>query len=291
MVRGKTQLRRIENAASRQVTFSKRRNGLLKKAFELSVLCDVEVALMVFSPTGKLYEFASAGKSKQRLRASISLEKIVQIRTAFIAVRHSSPAGDHRAMPHVAGDREEQAARLPFPNFCYRTKSKEEGRQDPVGADVILTPTVQSNSSLTKSTVRFQSQFSGPSRLRFALCFFLRTHVNEIYKVNGVDCPFEELKKELIPDTMATKATTTGIKFEIKKFDCKINFGLWQRRMKNILIQQGIKVALLGKEKKPEKIDAEEWAYIDERAMSSIEQYLSDEVIFNIMEEEFAKDL
>ncbi|XP_058225025.1 MADS-box protein SOC1 [Rhododendron vialii] len=60
MVRGKTQLRRIENATSRQVTFSKRRNGLLKKAFELSVLCDAEVALIVFSPRGKLYEFASS---------------------------------------------------------------------------------------------------------------------------------------------------------------------------------------------------------------------------------------
>ncbi|KAM7531221.1 hypothetical protein LguiB_034631 [Lonicera macranthoides] len=60
MVRGKTQIRRIENASSRQVTFSKRRNGLLKKAFELSVLCDAEVALIVFSPTGKLYEFSSS---------------------------------------------------------------------------------------------------------------------------------------------------------------------------------------------------------------------------------------
>ncbi|KAJ8632685.1 hypothetical protein MRB53_026021 [Persea americana] len=64
MVRGKTQMRRIENTASRQVTFSKRRSGLLKKAFELSVLCDVEVALMVFSPTGRLYEFANAGMEK-----------------------------------------------------------------------------------------------------------------------------------------------------------------------------------------------------------------------------------
>ncbi|KAM7260934.1 hypothetical protein ACFE04_026409 [Oxalis oulophora] len=61
MVRGKTQMKRIENATSRQVTFSKRRNGLLKKAFELSVLCDAEVALIVFSPRGKLYEFASSG--------------------------------------------------------------------------------------------------------------------------------------------------------------------------------------------------------------------------------------
>ncbi|KAK9040550.1 hypothetical protein V6N11_015697 [Hibiscus sabdariffa] len=60
MVRGKTQMRRIENATSRQVTFSKRRNGLLKKAFELSVLCDVEVALIIFSPRGKPYEFASS---------------------------------------------------------------------------------------------------------------------------------------------------------------------------------------------------------------------------------------
>ena len=52
-------MRRIENATSRQVTFSKRRNGLLKKAFELSVLCDAEVAIIIFSPRGKLYEFAS----------------------------------------------------------------------------------------------------------------------------------------------------------------------------------------------------------------------------------------
>ncbi|WJX88913.1 hypothetical protein P8452_70953 [Trifolium repens] len=59
MVRGKTQMKRIENESSRQVTFSKRRNGLLKKAFELSVLCDAEVALIVFSTTGKLYEFSS----------------------------------------------------------------------------------------------------------------------------------------------------------------------------------------------------------------------------------------
>ncbi|KAL8150494.1 hypothetical protein V2J09_020302 [Rumex salicifolius] len=46
MVRGKMQMKRIEKDSSRQVTFSKRRNGLLKKAFELSVLCDAEVALM-----------------------------------------------------------------------------------------------------------------------------------------------------------------------------------------------------------------------------------------------------
>ncbi|MBA0574742.1 hypothetical protein Golob_024128, partial [Gossypium lobatum] len=43
----------------RQVTFCKRRNGLLKKAYELSVLCDAEVALIVFSSRGRLYEYAN----------------------------------------------------------------------------------------------------------------------------------------------------------------------------------------------------------------------------------------
>ncbi|KAK8541710.1 hypothetical protein V6N13_137698 [Hibiscus sabdariffa] len=59
MGRGRVQLRRIENNISRQVTFSKRRTGLLKKAHEISVLCDVEVALIVFSNKGKLFEFSS----------------------------------------------------------------------------------------------------------------------------------------------------------------------------------------------------------------------------------------
>ncbi|XAR64380.1 hypothetical protein NMG60_11024692 [Bertholletia excelsa] len=56
-------MKRIENKSSRQVTFSKRRGGLIKKARELSVLCDVEVALIIFSSRGKLYEFCSGERS------------------------------------------------------------------------------------------------------------------------------------------------------------------------------------------------------------------------------------
>ncbi|XP_066317204.1 MADS-box transcription factor 51-like isoform X2 [Miscanthus floridulus] len=54
--RGRVEMRRIEDRVSRQVRFSKRRSGLFKKAFELSLLCDAEVALLVFSPAGKLYD-------------------------------------------------------------------------------------------------------------------------------------------------------------------------------------------------------------------------------------------
>ncbi|CAL4912966.1 unnamed protein product [Urochloa decumbens] len=52
-------IRRIENLTARQVTFSKRRRGLFKKAEELSILCDAEVGLIVFSATGKLFHFAN----------------------------------------------------------------------------------------------------------------------------------------------------------------------------------------------------------------------------------------
>jgi hypothetical protein len=59
MARERREIRRIENAAARQVTYSKRRRGLFKKADELAVLCDADVALVVFSATGKLSQFAS----------------------------------------------------------------------------------------------------------------------------------------------------------------------------------------------------------------------------------------
>ncbi|KAJ9170425.1 hypothetical protein P3X46_018532 [Hevea brasiliensis] len=60
MAREKIQIKKIDNATARQVTFSKRRRGLFKKAEELSVLCDADVALIVFSSTGKLFEYCSS---------------------------------------------------------------------------------------------------------------------------------------------------------------------------------------------------------------------------------------
>ncbi|KAJ0026097.1 hypothetical protein Pint_08468 [Pistacia integerrima] len=63
MAREKIKIKKIDNVTARQVTFSKRRRGLFKKAEELSVLCDAEVALIIFSATGKLFEYCSASSS------------------------------------------------------------------------------------------------------------------------------------------------------------------------------------------------------------------------------------
>nr|UXR27448.1 MADS transcription factor PI1 [Staphisagria picta] len=63
MGRGKIEIKRIENSTNRQVTYSKRRNGILKKAKEITVLCDAEVSLVIFSSTGKMSEFISPSSS------------------------------------------------------------------------------------------------------------------------------------------------------------------------------------------------------------------------------------
>ncbi|XP_033974145.1 myocyte enhancer factor 2cb isoform X2 [Trematomus bernacchii] len=53
---------------NRQVTFTKRKFGLMKKAYELSVLCDCEIALIIFNSTNKLFQYASTDMDKVLLK-------------------------------------------------------------------------------------------------------------------------------------------------------------------------------------------------------------------------------
>ncbi|KAK8606964.1 hypothetical protein V6N13_052716 [Hibiscus sabdariffa] len=79
MAREKIQIRKIDNSTARQVTFAKRRRGLFKKAEELAILCDADVALIIFSSTGKLFEYASSSPKeileRHHLRSK-NLEKL-----------------------------------------------------------------------------------------------------------------------------------------------------------------------------------------------------------------------
>ncbi|XWS54562.1 hypothetical protein CRYUN_Cryun10bG0099800 [Craigia yunnanensis] len=76
MTRQKIQIKKIDNNAARQVTFSKRRRGLFKKAQELSTLCDAEIALVVFSATGKLFEYSSTSTRQVIERRNLLSERI-----------------------------------------------------------------------------------------------------------------------------------------------------------------------------------------------------------------------
>ncbi|KAG7550154.1 Transcription factor MADS-box [Arabidopsis thaliana x Arabidopsis arenosa] len=80
----KLEIKRIENKSSRQVTFSKRRNGLIEKARQLSVLCDASVALLVVSASGKLYSFSSGDKAMHlreiyRIAIGLMLDNVYHI--------------------------------------------------------------------------------------------------------------------------------------------------------------------------------------------------------------------
>nr|WKY18080.1 flowering-related B-class MADS-box protein [Lonicera macranthoides] len=67
MGRGKIEIKKIENRTNRQVTYSKRRNGIFKKAQELTVLCDAKVSLIMFSNTGKFHEYTSPNTTTKKI--------------------------------------------------------------------------------------------------------------------------------------------------------------------------------------------------------------------------------
>ncbi|XP_028797903.1 MADS-box transcription factor 23-like isoform X1 [Neltuma alba] len=77
MGKAKIAIKRIDNSTNRQVTFSKRRSGLFKKARELAILCDAQVGVIVFSSTRKLYEYGSS-----------SLKSIIERYTKQIEEHH-----------------------------------------------------------------------------------------------------------------------------------------------------------------------------------------------------------
>ncbi|KAL2503620.1 Protein TRANSPARENT TESTA 16 [Abeliophyllum distichum] len=87
MGRGKIEVKRIENKTSRQVTFSKRRTGLMKKTHELSVLCDAQIGLIVFSTKGKLFEYCTSPLSMRQI-----IERYMQAKGPSILQRDTRVA-------------------------------------------------------------------------------------------------------------------------------------------------------------------------------------------------------
>jgi len=60
MGRKKISISKINDERNRQVTFTKRKFGLMKKAYELSVLCECEIVIIIFNSNNKLFQYASS---------------------------------------------------------------------------------------------------------------------------------------------------------------------------------------------------------------------------------------
>ncbi|KAL4276509.1 hypothetical protein AHAS_Ahas20G0214300 [Arachis hypogaea] len=108
MGRGKIEIKRIENTTNRQVTFCKHRNGLLKKAYELSVLCDAEVALIVFSSRGRLYEYANNRCIPYRYKNNGTHDKEIEVLVI------SAPKGKGMQFPKIEVEYSLHFASTPF---------------------------------------------------------------------------------------------------------------------------------------------------------------------------------
>jgi hypothetical protein len=77
----------------------------------------------------------------------------------------------------------------------------------------------------------------------------------------------------------------SSAKFEIRISTGMNNFKLWKVKMQDMLVQQGVSKALLGKSKKTECMSDEEWEDNDARALNAIFLCLADDVLFNTVAE------
>ncbi|XP_057841893.2 truncated transcription factor CAULIFLOWER A isoform X3 [Cryptomeria japonica] len=93
MGRGRIEVKKIEDKKSRVVTFCKRRAGLMKKAQELSVLCDAQVGLVIFSQTGKLSRFSSPR----------DIDEIIRMYYEYIEGCNKSPHESQHKSEEVVG--------------------------------------------------------------------------------------------------------------------------------------------------------------------------------------------
>ena len=91
MGRKKISIQRISDERNRQVTFTKRKFGLMKKAYELSVLCDCEIAVIIFNSHNKLFQYASTDMDKVLLKyTGVCVAQCDEVQTLIIAPQNTT---------------------------------------------------------------------------------------------------------------------------------------------------------------------------------------------------------
>ena len=83
----------------------------------------------------------------------------------------------------------------------------------------------------------------------------------------------------------------TNAKFEVDKFTEKNNFALWKLKVRDFLVQQGLKKTLDGVKKKSASMKDSDWEDMDARSLSTIRLCLADDVLFNTVDESIAAGL
>ena len=76
----------------------------------------------------------------------------------------------------------------------------------------------------------------------------------------------------------------SSTKLNMVKFNGSGNFGLWQRKVKDLLVQQGMVKALYGKQ--PEGMNNMDWKDLEAKAAATIRLCLADDVMYHVMDKE-----
>ncbi|GAB4848665.1 hypothetical protein Ancab_003376 [Ancistrocladus abbreviatus] len=126
MGRVKLKIARIENITNRQVTFSKRRNGLIKKAYELSILCDIDIALIMFSPSGRLSHFSGKRRIEDVLTRYISLPENDRDRGTLKKLKTENDIALQLANPSGTKNSNLEELQLEVSNLQHQVRMAEE---------------------------------------------------------------------------------------------------------------------------------------------------------------------
>ncbi|KAK0606097.1 hypothetical protein LWI29_034124 [Acer saccharum] len=135
MGRVKIQLKKIEEKRDRHISYSKRKDGLIKKAYELTTLCDVDVALIIFSSAGKLIIFDGKRRVEDTLKRYIDLPHSQRGRNEsnFFAELLPSSMTFHSGYPTrnaVSGGSDQLHSSIAFHGTGYLTRNAVTGGSD-----------------------------------------------------------------------------------------------------------------------------------------------------------------
>jgi hypothetical protein len=132
MGRNKIKIERIANERNRQATFTKRKNGLFKKAMELSILCDCEISLIIFNnQTGKYFQYSSSENEKILLRYIDCDESPVQSYTNNDYVTHFEKK-DQICLKREAEDSDYEPERRSFVTLQVIPKREDDTEESQI---------------------------------------------------------------------------------------------------------------------------------------------------------------
>ncbi|KAI8340327.1 hypothetical protein BC941DRAFT_468591 [Chlamydoabsidia padenii] len=168
-VQGKIKIQPIQDDRNRQVTFLKRKNGLMKKAYELSVLCGCDIALIVFNSNNKLVQYSSNDIDKVLMRYT---EYSDPYETKTNSDFGGNTNHDDASLDYSDNEAISTSSTV-VPRHDYNNSVSHQ--QEPIPIDVSTYPMYQTNQDQfsiytetqpIKPMVQPQSRYEQPSHLR-----------------------------------------------------------------------------------------------------------------------------